>query len=68
MHLRRNMASSIFSRLKIPHVFILLSGMILVVSILTYVIPSDRYERSEITVGQLTRTIMIPETYERIIG
>jgi len=28
--------------------------VILVVRILTYVIPSGRYERSEITVGQLT--------------
>ncbi len=66
IHLRRGMASSIFSRIKIPHVFILLSSVILVVSILTYVIPSGRYERTEITVGQLTRTIMVPGTYERI--
>ncbi len=60
------MASSIISRIRIPHVFILLSSVILLVSILTYVIPSGRYERSEITVGQLTRTIMVPGTYERI--
>lgn len=60
------MALSIFSKIKIPHVFILLSSVILVVSILTYVIPSGKYERTEITVGQLTRTIMVPGTYERI--
>jgi len=62
----RVMASSFLTRFKIPHVFVLLSAVILVVSILTYVIPSGRYERTEITVGQLTRTIMIPGTYERI--
>ncbi len=60
------MARNVLTRIRIPHVFVLLSGVILVVSILTYVIPSGRYQRSEITVGQLTRTIMVPGTYERI--
>lgn len=60
------MARNVLTRIRIPHVFVLLSGVILIVSILTYVIPSGRYQRSEITVGQLTRTIMVPGTYERI--
>jgi uncharacterized ion transporter superfamily protein YfcC len=60
------MASGFLARLRIPHVFILLSCIILVVSILTYIVPSGRYERTEVTVGQLTRTVMIPGTYERI--
>lgn len=60
------MASSLLKRIKIPHVFVLLSGVILVVSILTYVVPSGEYEREEITVGELTRTVMVPGTYEQI--
>ncbi len=60
------MASSILKRIKIPHVFVLLAGVIFVVSILTYLVPSGEYERKEITVGELTRTIMVPGTYEQI--
>jgi uncharacterized ion transporter superfamily protein YfcC len=62
----RPMASSLLKKIKIPHVFVLLSGVILVVSLLTYVVPSGHYERSEITVGQLTRTVMVPGTYEKV--
>ena len=60
------MASSILKKIRIPHVFVLLAGVIFVVSVLTYVVPSGRYERTEITVGQLTRTVIVPGTYEHV--
>jgi uncharacterized ion transporter superfamily protein YfcC len=59
-------APSVQRRVRMPHVFVLLSGIILLVSILTYIVPSGSYERTEITVGQLTRTVMVPGTYQRI--
>lgn len=49
--------------LKIPHVFVLLLGVILVCSIATYFVPSGEYQREERTYGELTRTVVIPGTY-----
>lgn len=53
-----------FGKLKIPHVFVLLTGVILVCSIATYFVPSGEYQREERTYGELTRTVVIPGTYE----
>ena len=60
------MAKSFFQRIKIPHVFVLLTGVILVISLLTYIIPSGEYQRTQKTVGSLTRTVVIPGTFEKI--
>ena len=35
----------LFKRLTVPHTFIILMGLILVVSILTYIIPAGSYDR-----------------------
>jgi uncharacterized ion transporter superfamily protein YfcC len=37
--------SGILKRIKVPHVFTLLTGVVFVCSMLTYVIPSGQYER-----------------------
>lgn len=58
------MKKSFFQRIKIPHVFVLLTGVILFSSILTYLIPSGNYQREERTVNGLTRTMVIPGTFE----
>ncbi len=58
--------ASFLQRLKMPHVFTLLTGVIFVCSLLTYVIPSGSYEREEKTFGALTRTVVVPGTYENI--
>lgn len=60
------MISDFFRKLKIPHVFPLLMGVILFCSALTYVLPSGSYEREERTVGELTRTMVIPGTFEEL--
>lgn len=57
---------SFLKRLQIPHVFVLLSGVVLVCSLLTYVIPSGEYQREERSYGELTRTVVLPGTYEHI--
>jgi uncharacterized ion transporter superfamily protein YfcC len=49
-----------------PHVFILLTSVILVCSILTYFIPSGLYQRESKQIGELTRTVVIPGTYKQI--
>lgn len=43
--------------------FVLLTGVILACSVLTYVIPSGEYQRERKTVGSMTRTVVIPGTY-----
>lgn len=60
------MSKSFLERVKIPHVFVLLVGVILFCTLLTYVMPSGSFERQEKTVGNLTRTIVVPGTYEVI--
>ena len=58
--------TSLLRRIKIPHVFPLLAGVILFCSLLTYVVPSGEYTREERTYGTLTRTVVVPGTYERL--
>ncbi len=53
-------------RIRIPHVFILLTGVILFCSLLTYIIPSGFYEREKQTVGSIERTVVIPGSYKHI--
>lgn len=54
---------SFWRNLKVPHVFALLTGVILFCSIMTYIMPSGSYEREERTVGGLTRNIVIPGSF-----
>jgi len=53
-------------KIKIPHVFIFLSLLILITSALTYIVPSGSYERTSIQVGNMEQTIVIPGTYGEI--
>lgn len=49
-----------------PHVFVLLTGIIFLCSILTYVIPSGKYERESKKLENVTRNIVVPGTYSEI--
>lgn len=60
------MRESFLKRIKIPHVFALLTGVILFCSIGTYFVPSGFYEREQRTYGELTRTVVLPGTYETL--
>ncbi len=60
------MASSTSRKLKIPHVFALLMGVIFFCSVLTYLIPSGEYQRQERTIGELTRTVVLPNTFKEL--
>jgi uncharacterized ion transporter superfamily protein YfcC len=53
-------------KIRLPHVFILLTGVVFACSILTYFINSGNYERETKQVGTLTRTVVIPGTYQEL--
>ncbi|MBT8381195.1 MAG: hypothetical protein KJO59_02420, partial [Ignavibacteria bacterium] len=49
-----------------PHVFVLLTMVVFVCTILTYIVPSGKFERETKKVGTLTRTVVVPNTYQEI--
>ncbi len=60
------MSRSILDRVKVPHVFTLLTGVVLFCSVLTYLVPSGSYERETIQVGPLERNVIVADSFERI--
>ncbi len=58
------MKTSFIKRIKIPHVFVLLTGAILFCSLLTYLVPSGSYQREKQSFGAMTRTVVVPGTYK----
>ncbi len=52
--------------LKIPHVFIFLSAIILFSSILTYIVPSGKFERTTRVVDNVERTLVVPGSYKQL--
>jgi uncharacterized ion transporter superfamily protein YfcC len=55
-----------FKSFRLPHVFVLLTGVIFLASISSYIIPSGEYERERKSVGGITRTLIIPGTFKTI--
>jgi uncharacterized ion transporter superfamily protein YfcC len=51
---------------KIPHVFIFLSSIILFSTLLTYIIPSGKYERTTRIVNNVEQTLVVPGSYKEI--
>ncbi|HQV34132.1 MAG TPA: hypothetical protein PKV71_19745, partial [Calditrichia bacterium] len=58
--------SSFLERLKVPHVFTLLTVVIFICSLLTYIIPSGHYERESKNVGGHDRTVVVAGTYSHV--
>lgn len=54
------------SRFKVPHVFVLLTLVILVSSVFTWIIPSGSYRRETRMIDGHERTLLVPGTYEHI--
>jgi len=52
-----------FARIRVPHVFVLLTFMVLLAALATYVVPSGRYERVRKTIEGRERTLVVPGTY-----
>jgi len=55
--------SELISRIKVPHVFTLLVGVILFVSALSWVVPSGSFERETVQVGVMTKNVVVPGSY-----
>ncbi len=53
-------------RFKVPHVFVLLTGVVFVCSALTWVIPSGQYERQTKLVDGTERTLLVPGTFSQV--
>ena len=53
-------------RFRVPHVFVLLSLVILICSVATWIVPSGEYQREERTFDGLTRNLVIPGTFESV--
>ena len=51
---------------KMPHAIALLTILILICSLLSYIIPSGKYEQKIIEVGTTQRTILVPGTFKYI--
>lgn len=55
-------------RFAVPHVYILLIGLILLFSLLTYVIPASTYDMQTITIEETgkQREVVDPDTYRTV--
>ncbi len=60
------MSKSLLDRIKVPHVFTLLTGVVLFCSLLTYIVPSGTYDRQTIQVGSLERNVIVADSFERV--
>mgnify|MGYP001813391450 CR=1 FL=1 len=54
------------ARIRIPHVFALLTGVVFCCSVLTWIVPSGEFERERRLVGTSERTMVVAGTYETI--
>jgi len=54
---------SVLERIRVPHVFVLLTVLVFVVSLSTYVVPSGEFRRETRVVGGMERTLVVPGTY-----
>ena len=53
-------------RLRVPHVFVLLSLVILICSLATWIVPSGEYQREARDFDGLTRNLVIPGTFQPV--
>ncbi|MFH1571210.1 MAG: hypothetical protein ABIL09_24695, partial [Gemmatimonadota bacterium] len=60
------MNAAFLQRLRVPHVFVLLLGVILACSLLSYLIPAGQYQRESRTYGQLSRTVVVPGSFQPV--
>jgi len=60
------MALEFLAKLKIPHVFVLIFGVIFVCAVLTYVIPSGSFQRETKIIEGNKRSVVVAGTYREI--
>lgn len=60
------MKKSRYKRIRLPHVFIFLSLIILIAAVATYLIPSGKFQRTYKIIDGVQQTIVIPDTYQQM--
>ena len=58
--------TTFFKRFRVPHVFTLLTLMVFLASLATWIIPSGEYERETREIEGRSRTLVVPGTYDEI--
>ena len=53
-----------FSRVKVPHAYTIITGMIILAWIATYIVPAGQFAREKVKVGESVRDVLIPGTYK----
>lgn len=53
-------------RFKVPHTYVILFAMIIIMALLTYVIPAGQYQKMEITTESGTRMVVDPNSYANV--
>lgn len=51
---------------KLPHSIFLVTIVLFVMMILTWILPAGKYEKETIQVGEMTRNIVIPDSYKEV--
>lgn len=51
---------------KFPHSIFLVSIVLFVMMILTWILPAGKYEKETIQVGEMTRNVVIPDSYKEV--
>ena len=51
---------------RIPNVFVIVFGLIVLAAVATWVLPGGRYERTKEQVGASTRTVVVPGSYREV--
>ncbi len=51
---------------KMPHVFALITMVILFCCLMTYLVPSGKYERKTQRINNSSKTVVVPDTYEQV--
>ncbi len=54
------------SRFQVPHVFVLLTIVVFVCAVFTWIVPSGQYDRETKLVGGHERTLLVPGTFHHI--
>jgi uncharacterized ion transporter superfamily protein YfcC len=53
-------------QIQLPHVFVLLTVVVFICSVATYFVPSGEFQRETKKIGSVTRTLVIPGTYQEL--
>lgn len=53
-------------KLKMPHTYTLLFGLIILIALLTWIIPSGQFQKEDQIVSGMTKSVIVADTYEQV--